>query len=552
MCRMFFRRAQKAKLMPEKKLPTENASVLSGTRTRVADISPLSGLCALCVGTCPVLCEVGKAALRGREVLYPEPEEFGNSTAAANKDFGLDWSDLQLMPRLSQVFGVEPVPDKMIFENVDVSTAFAGIPLRLPVFIAALGSTAVAQKHWEGLAYGSAVSGTLIVVGENVCGMDPEAVFDARGQVVSSKSMEFRVNAYREFWDGKHGDVAVQTNVEDELMGVDIYVTSKLEVNAIEKKFGQGAKSIGGEVRVSELQRAIELKKRGYIIIPDPEDKAVQEAYKMGAIKSFERHSRVAKPDPQHFLERIDLLRSMGVRKVLVKTGTYRPLDVAFVMRLASEAKADGVTFDGAGGGTGMSPIPMMNESGVPTIYMEVWVLRACEALRARGKHVPDVAIAGGFSNEHQIVKAMALSGFEGAAGGPYVKAVAMARAPLLAVMKAKYLLELGTKGAMPPDVAKRYGSSPESLFITYAELLERYGASACEKLVRSGAIGLYTYFSKLATGIKILLAGQRKYSLRLLSRSDLAALTERAAKVTGLPTVDEVDGEAFYAVLGA
>lgn len=532
--------------MPEKKLPTENSSLLAGTRTRSPDITPLSGICSLCIYSCPILCDIGKAAFRGREVLYPEPEEFGASTAAANKDFGLDWSDVQLMPRLSQVFGVEPIPDKMIFENVDVSTRYGGVDLRIPVFIAALGSTDVAKRNWDGLVYGAAISGTAMVVGENVCGMDKEAVF-SNGQVVSSKDMEYRVRTYREFWDGRHGDIAVQTNVEDEMMGVDIYAASKLEVNTIEKKFGQGAKSIGGEVRVSDINRAIELKRRGYIVIPDPEDKNVQEAYKLGAIKTFERHSRIAKPDPQHFLERIDKLRSMGVKRIWIKTGTYRPAEIAFVLKLASEAKADGVTFDGAGGGTGMSPIPMMNESGVPTLYMEAWVLKACNIMKKRGMHIPDIAMAGGFSNEHQIVKAIALSNF---GEGPYVKAVAVARAPITAVMKSKYFLELAQKGALPPDFAKRYGTKPEQFFVAAPEIVARYGASNYEKLLKSGAIGLYTYFTKIAVGIKILMAGQRKYKLWLLDRSDVAALTERAARVLGIPTVDEVDKDVFEAIL--
>ncbi|MEM1645600.1 MAG: glutamate synthase-related protein [Ignisphaera sp.] len=532
--------------MPEKKLPTENSSVLTGTRTRVQDISPLSGLCALCVYSCPILCEVGKAAFRGREVLYPEPEEFGLSTAAANKDFGLDWSDIQLMPRLSEVFGVEPIADKMIFENVDVSADYGGVQLKIPVFIAALGSTDVAKKNWEGIAFGAAIAGTALVIGENVCGMDKESVF-VNGKVVESKDMAFRVKAYRELWDGRYGDIAVQTNVEDEMMGVDIYAASKLEVNIIEKKFGQGAKSIGGEVRVTSLERAIELKKRGYIVLPDPEDKGVQEAFKLGAIKSFERHSRIAKPDLQHFLERIDTLRSMGVKKIWIKTGCYRPIDIAFVMKLSSEAKANGITFDGAGGGTGMSPVPMMNESGVPIIYLESWVLKACQTLKKKGMHVPDIAIAGGISNEHQVVKAIALSNF---GEGPYVKAVAMARAPLLAVMKSKYFLELYKKNALPQQFVEKYGTKPESFFVTSYELMNKYGVKTYERLLESGAIGLYTYFTKISTGIKILMAGQRKYKLYLLDRSDLAALTERASRVTGLPTVDEIDRDLFEYIL--
>lgn len=77
-----------------------------------------------------------------------------------------------------------------------------------------------------------------------------------------------------------------------------------------------------------------------------------------------------------------------------------------------------------------------------------------------------------------------------------------------------------------------------------------RYGSEKFEKLVKSGATGLYTYFTRLATGIKILMAGQRKYKLWLLDRTDVAALTERAARVLGIPTVDEVDKDVFEIIL--
>jgi hypothetical protein len=45
-------------------------------------------------------------------------------------------------------------------------------------------------------------------------------------------------------------------------------------------------------------------------------------------------------------------------------------------------------------------------------------------------------------------------------------------------------------------------------------------------------------------------MAGQRKYKLWLLDRTDLAALTERAARITGLPTVDTIDSDAFELIL--
>ena len=64
-----------------------NARSTTGTSVRRRDVNALSGMCPICVKECTVLCEIGKSAFRGREVLYPEPEQFGWSTAASNKDY---------------------------------------------------------------------------------------------------------------------------------------------------------------------------------------------------------------------------------------------------------------------------------------------------------------------------------------------------------------------------------------------------------------------------------------------------------------------------------
>ena len=59
-------------------------------------------------------------------------------------------------------------------------------------------------------------------------------------------------------------------------------------------------------------------------------------------------------------------LRSLGAKRVLIKVGGYDKNDLELVLKIASEASADLVTFDGAGGGTGDSPCKMMNEWGMP------------------------------------------------------------------------------------------------------------------------------------------------------------------------------------------
>ncbi|MEM2192278.1 MAG: glutamate synthase-related protein, partial [Candidatus Hadarchaeales archaeon] len=423
-----------------------NSQSTTGTRTRVKDVSPLSGMCPICIRECLSLCEIGLSAFRGREALYPDQRWFGKSTAASLKNYGLDWSHLNILPRLRGAQGIEENPDKALFPNVDVSSKLAGVPLKLPIAVGAFGSTQVAKENWDGLAVGAAISGVLLIVGENVCGVDSDATF-VDGKVTRSPEMERRVKKFREFWDGKHGDIVIQTNVEDKRAGVDIYAISKLDVNIIERKLGQGAKAIGGEIRIRSLEKAIELKKRGYVILPDPEDPDIQEAFRAGVFRSFERHSRVAMPAERDLVEDVEWLREQGAKKVTLKTGAYRPEDVAWTMKVASEARIDCVTFDGAGGGTGMSPVTMMNEMGVPTVWLEAIVLRCVELLKKKGRHIPDISMAGGFINESQIFKSIAMSNL---GDGPVVKAITMARAPLTAVMKADYFVELARKKSLP------------------------------------------------------------------------------------------------------
>jgi glutamate synthase domain-containing protein 2 len=232
--------------------------------------------------------------------------------------------------------------------------------------------------------------------------MDLDAKFQ-KGKMTYSKDLKQRVETYRKFWDGKHGDVIIQTNLEDQKLAVDLYALSKLEVNAIERKWGQGAKAIGGEIRINNLEKAILVKKRGYHVIPDPEDSLVHEAFKEGVFKTFERHSRIAIPKQQSFIEDVECLREQGAKHVFLKVGGFRPSAIAYDMKFASEAKIDNVSFDGAGGGTGMSPVSMMNEMNFPTVYLEALVLKCAKILKRKGRHIPDIVMAGGFIEETSI-----------------------------------------------------------------------------------------------------------------------------------------------------
>jgi len=72
--------------------------------------------------------------------------------------------------------------------------------------------------------------------------------------------MDRRIEIYKRFHEG-YGEILVQMNVEDTRLGVAEYVRQKHNLEAIELKWGQGAKCIGGEIKVRSLDRALELQK---------------------------------------------------------------------------------------------------------------------------------------------------------------------------------------------------------------------------------------------------------------------------------------------------
>jgi hypothetical protein len=63
--------------------------------------------------------------------------------------------------------------------------------------------------------------------------------------------------------------------------------------------------------------------------------------------------------------------------------------------------------------------------------------------------------------------------------------------------------------------------------------------------------VGVYTYlYDRIGVGLKQLMAGSRKWKLNLLTRKDLMALTERTAKVTGIPLAEEAEAEEIERIL--
>ncbi len=524
--------------------PSGNDATQTSNRSR--NTVPGSGLCTRCLDGCRGNCEVFKASFRGREVIYPGP--FGDVISGGDKDYPIDYSHLNIqgyaLGAKGLADGVEGNPDNTLFPMVDVETEFGvenKVKMRLPIFTGALGSTEIARKNWDHLAVGAAVAGISLVCGENVCGIDPALERDGNGKVTRSPDMERRVKEYRRYHDG-YGDVLVQMNVEDTRLGVAEYVIDKLGVETIELKWGQGAKCIGGEIKVNTLDRALELQKRGYLVTPDPSDPAIQAAFHDGAIRQFERHSRLGFVDEEGFYAEVDRLRALGAKRVTLKTGAYPMRELAMAIKWASNAKIDLLTIDGAPGGTGMSPWRMMEEWGVPTFYLQCMTNELIERLAAKGAYIPDIAIAGGFSTEDHVFKVIAL-------GAPHTKAVCMGRALMIPGFVGKNIGVWLQEQDLPKSVSE-FGSSKEEIFVTYETLKAKYGAEV--DAMPLGAIGLYTYCDKIKVGLQQLMSGSRNMRLNTIGRSDLMALTREAAEISGIPFVTDAYRDEALRIIDA
>ena len=511
-----------------------NSSAATLTKNRTEDsITPSSGMCVTCVDGCIGMCEIGKSAYRGHEVIYPQP--FGVITAAAEKTYPVDYSHFNIIGGVVGAKGIEADSDKAIFPAVKLDVAFGHdkkIKFRLPWIIPGIGSTDVAKNNWEGLAIGSALAGTGLTIGENVVGMDSQSVIE-KNCIKDTVDLKRRVSLYKENQRDGYGAIIVQANVEDGRLGVQEYAIQKLGVEIVELKWGQGAKNIGGEVKIKDLKKAQMLHKRGYIVLPNPTDPDVIKSFEKGAFKEFERHSRVGMVTEEGFAKRVEELRKAGAKYVFLKTGAYRPYALAQALLFASKYKIDLLTVDAAGGGTGMSPWRMMNEWGIPPVELHSLLYKYAKMLSDKGKYVPSLAVAGGFTFEDQIFKGLSM-------GAPFVKLIGMARSPIAAAMVGKTIGNAIKSGQLPVYV-ERFGTNIEQIFVTASHLKKELGEKEFEKLP-AGAIGLYTYYERLAQGLRQLMAGCRKFSLEHISRDDMTALTREASEISGIPYVLDTD----------
>lgn len=523
-----------------------------------------SGLCTLCRSDCKGRCETWLASLKGRKLLYPR--DFGTVTAGSGNtvNVGVAYQSLRIQGYNYGARGLTAklthAADDCLFTNVSTEVEFGQAvktKTRVPLMTGALGSTFVAAKYWNPFAVGAALVGFPIVIGENVVGVDRAAVIE-NGRVRKSPELERRIDIYQRYFDG-YGAIIVQLNVEDTRNGVAEYVMEKYgDKVIIELKWGQGAKCIGGEIQVNDLEYAKFLAGRGYLVDPNPLLPEVQHAFAAGAIKSFARHSRLGYTDldspaavEQAFHDQVAYLRKLGFKRISLKTGAYGMEALAMAIKYASDAQIDLLTIDGSAGGTGMSPWNMMETWGVTSIYLHNKATEYATLLAAKGQRVVDLSLAGGLAREDHVFKALAL-------GAPFTKLICMGRAMMI-----PGFLGSNIEGALHPErraacnghweelptAVKESGIRAEEIFAGYFEVEKKVGKATMAE-IPYGAIAIWTFCDKLRAGLQQLMAGARKFSPGEIARTDLMAANRETERELGIPFMTEALDQAAKNIL--
>lgn len=491
-------------------------SGFANTRNRSPYQTSTSGMCSMCVEGCASPCEIGMAAVLGAQTVYPTTT--GANQIASEKIYPLDYSHFNINGHVFGAKGVEPTYEQATIFNVNTQRQYGKLhPVKLDV---PLILPALIKLNWKDYFGGAAMAGATCMVGEDAKSKDPNLKIE-NGKIVEFPFLGEILESFYKYYRG-YGQIVPQCNVEDDMLGVPEIAITKYGAKAIEFKFGQSAKGTQPVNRLPDLETALKKQQMGFIVHPDPSDPAVQEAYANRTCPNFYMYGRLPLWDEAFFRQRIAQLRELGLENVYFKMAGYDPADMERVLRIAAENQVDMVTFDGASGGSGYSPCAMMNEWCLPTVTMEAEVTRILKKLEGQYDDLPAVSITGGFANEGDVFKALAL-------GEGYVTAVGLCRASMAAAMNGAAVGKLIESGNVPEHL-KKYGSTVQEIFADLPDLRALYGTQADS--FSPGAIGVFSYLRKIAFGIQHFAALNRKFDIGLLDKSDLIPLTQSAKEL--------------------
>ena len=323
---------------PNGELATAQRQRGHGLGQSLAQRRPESGLCTACHDGCTGGCEIFLSTMRGREVLYPQ--NFGEVTAGADKDYPVDYSHLNIQGYAVGADGlpdgVEPGPDTALFPKVDTETEYGWdkkVKMKMPVFTGALGSTEIARRNWEHFAVGAAISGITLVCGENVCGIDPglELTPGASGQIAGDGPPHRNLQALSDGLrrdprpDERRGHALRRGRVRDGEARRQDHRAQVGPGRQVHRRRDQGRPWIAPWSCRGAATSSL----------PDPSNPGRPGTrIKDGAISEFERHSRLGFVTRRASWPRSSACAAWAAKRVTLKTGAYRRVELAMAIKL--------------------------------------------------------------------------------------------------------------------------------------------------------------------------------------------------------------------------
>jgi len=489
------------------------SSAFNDTYLRSNHITPQSGMCSLCTEECEGTCEVALASVLGQQAVYPT--NTGNNQVASEKDYPIDFSHFNINGRVFGAIGANANYEEANIYHVKMETEYGKynpVKMTIPIVL-----PAIIKLNWKDYFAGAAMAGVTCVIGEGARARDPEFKIE-NGKVVEFKALKTMLDSFRDYYRG-YGQIVLQCNVEDDMLGIPEYAIKEHNLEALEFKFGQSAKGTQPVLKVKDRAEALKKQANGDLVFPDPMDPEIIRKAEEGICPNFYAYGRLPLWDEEYLITRIEELRQMGVKNFYLKMAGYDVADLERVIKIGSEAGVDMITFDGAGGGSGYSPVKMMNEWSLPAILMEDAICAIVEKLKAEDRYIPAITMAGGFSSEDQVFKGLAF-------GNQNVTAIGLCSASMTAAMMGKNIGEKIKEGNVPKHL-KKYGNTVDEIYHDLADLRAIYGKKADEFSL--GAVGVFSYLNKIAFGVKHFAALNRKFDISYLDRSDLIPLTRDA-----------------------
>jgi len=452
-------------------------SGVTGAKNRSKYIAPQSGMCSLCTEECPGTCEITQAAVLGKMTVYPTTT--GANQIASEKDYPVDFSHFNINGRSFGAVGTEADIEHAEIFNVDLASEYGSdnrIKLDLPIVLPAL-----VKMNWVDYFGGAAMAGVTCMVGEDARNKDPELKIE-NGKITSFPMLK---KIHESFYDDHRGpgQMVLQCNVDDHLMGVPEIALKKYGFEALEFKFGQGAKRTQPMNRIKNYDEAVKKVERGDLVFPDPFDPKIIKLKEKGCCPNFYTYGRLPMWTEDSMAKRISELRAMGMKNVYFKMAGFDVADVERVINMAIENRVDMITFDGAGGGSGYSPAKMMNEWSLPTIMLEKAVVDICARLQDQDKTLPAMVMTGGFISEDQVFKSLAY-------GDGFISAIGVCRGAMAAAMTGKTVGD-EIKAGRTPELFKKFGSTIDEVFHDLHQFRDLLGGQHRRGLIEDQQFGI-------------------------------------------------------------